>query len=253
MVAGLSRARLAHRLKGDLDTIALTALKREPERRYATVAAFADDLERFLEGRPVAARPDTLGYRTRKFVSRHRVAVAAALLVSLSLAGGVAAALWQARATRIESERTARVRDFLASIFGSLDPDLGPGRDASAATLLADGAARVEAELGGEPRHRRRALRGARPCLAGARSLRRGRAPGEAQSRARSGERRRRLDPGGDEPGAGGRDRHRARGSPGRGARAARSTRAARAPRRVAPPAAKGSPPPAPRRLWGGI
>ena len=152
VVAGLSRARLALRLRGDLDTIALTALKREPERRYATVAAFADDIERFLAGRPVAARPDTLGYRTRKFVSRHRVAVAAALLVLLSMVGGVAAALWQARATRIESERTARVRDFLASIFGSLDPDLGPGRDASAATLLADGAARVEAELGGEPR-----------------------------------------------------------------------------------------------------
>jgi len=152
VVAGLSRARLAHRLKGDLDTIALTALKREPERRYSTVAAFAADLERFLAGRPVAARPDTLGYRTRKFVSRHRVAVAAALLVSLSLAVGAGAALWQARATRIESERTARVRDFLASIFGSLDPDLGPGRDASAATLLADGAARVEAELASEPR-----------------------------------------------------------------------------------------------------
>ncbi|MBP9145835.1 MAG: serine/threonine protein kinase [Thermoanaerobaculia bacterium] len=152
VIAGLSRARLAHRLKGDLDTIALTALKREPERRYGTVAAFADDLERFLAGRPVSARPDTLGYRTKKFVSRHRVAVAAALLVALALAVGAAAALWQARATRIESERTARVRDFLASIFGSLDPDLGPGRDASAATLLADGAARVEAELATEPR-----------------------------------------------------------------------------------------------------
>ena len=151
-IAGMSRARLAHRLKGDLDTIALVALKREPERRYTTAAALADDLERFLAGRPVAARPDTLGYRTRKFVSRHRVAVAAALLVTLSLVVGGGTALWQAHATRIESERTARVRDFLASIFGSLDPDLGPGRDASAATLLADGAARVETELGDEPR-----------------------------------------------------------------------------------------------------
>ncbi len=151
-IAGMSRARLAHRLKGDLDTIALVALKREPERRYATAAALADDLERFLAGRPVAARPDTLGYRTRKFVSRHRVAVAATLLVTLSLVVGVGSALWQAHATRLETERTARVRDFLASIFGSLDPDLGPGRDASAATLLADGAARVENELGDEPR-----------------------------------------------------------------------------------------------------
>ncbi|MEO8197310.1 MAG: serine/threonine-protein kinase [Thermoanaerobaculia bacterium] len=150
-IAGMTRARLAHRLKGDLDTIALAALKREPGRRYPTAAAFADDLERFLDGRPVAARPDTLGYRSRKFVGRHRVAAAAALLVMASLVTGLGATLWQARATRLEAERTARVRDFLASIFGSLDPDLGPGRNASAAALLADGATRVETELGGEP------------------------------------------------------------------------------------------------------
>jgi eukaryotic-like serine/threonine-protein kinase len=150
-IAGVSRARLAHRLKGDLDTIVLTALQREPERRYATAAALADDLERFLAGRPVAAQPDTVAYRARKFVSRHRVAVLAAVVVLLALVAGVSAALWQARATRLESERTGRVRDFLASIFGSLDPDLGPGRDASAATLLAAGAARIEAELGDEP------------------------------------------------------------------------------------------------------
>ena len=148
---GMTRARLAHRLKGDLDTIALTALQREPARRYPTAAAFADDLERFLAGRPVSARPDTLGYRTKKFVSRHRIAVSAAALVLASLAAGLGAVLWQAQATRLEAARTARVRDFLASIFGSLDPDLGPGREASAATLLADGAARVEAELGDEP------------------------------------------------------------------------------------------------------
>ena len=152
MVAGMTRARLAHRLKGDLDTIALAALQREPGRRYPTAAAFADDLESFLAGRPVAARPDSLGYRTRKFVSRHRLAVGAATLVLVALLAGLGAVLWQARATRLEAARTARVRDFLASIFGSLDPDLGPGRDASAATLLADGAARVEAELSGEPR-----------------------------------------------------------------------------------------------------
>ena len=151
-LGGLTPARLAHRLEGDLDTIVLAALKREPERRYPTAAAFADDLERYLDGRPVAARPDSFGYRAQKFVSRHRAAMAAASLVALSLAGGLGAVLWQARATRVEAERTARVRDFLASIFGSLDPDLGPGRDASAATLLADGARRVDAELAGEPR-----------------------------------------------------------------------------------------------------
>ena len=150
--SGLTPARRADRLEGDLDTIVLAALKREPERRYPTAAALADDLERYLEGRPVAARPDSFGYRAQKFVSRHRAAMAAGALVLLTLAGGLGAVLWQARATRIEAERTARVRDFLASIFDSLDPDLGPGREASAATLLADGARRVDAELGDEPR-----------------------------------------------------------------------------------------------------
>jgi tRNA A-37 threonylcarbamoyl transferase component Bud32 len=150
-IGGLSPARLAHRLKGDLDTIALTALKREPERRYPTAAAFADDIERFLEGRPVAARPDTVGYRLRKFVGRHRLAMVAAAVVAVALLGALATVYWQTRATRLEAERTARVRDFLASIFGSLDPDLGPGRGATAATLLAAGAARVEAELSSEP------------------------------------------------------------------------------------------------------
>ncbi len=151
-IAGLSRTRLAHRLKGDLDTIALAALQRAPERRYPTAAAFADDIERFLAGRPIQARRDSAAYRAKKFVGRHRVAMAAAALLLVSLFAGLGAVLWQARETRLEAARTARVRDFLASIFGSLDPDLGPGREASAATLLADGAARVEAELGDEPR-----------------------------------------------------------------------------------------------------
>ena len=104
---------LARQLRGDLDTIVATATHKDPARRYASMAAFSDDLGRYLDGLPVAARPSTWGYRARKFVARHRVAVVAAVLVAASIAGGTAAALYQAR--RAE-HRFAQVRG-LANAF----------------------------------------------------------------------------------------------------------------------------------------
>ncbi|HUU35754.1 MAG TPA: serine/threonine-protein kinase, partial [Vicinamibacterales bacterium] len=88
---------LARQLRGDLDTIVATAIAKDPARRYASMAAFADDLGRYLEGMPVAARPSTWTYRARKFVTRHRVAAVAAVLVAVSVAVGTTAALYQAR------------------------------------------------------------------------------------------------------------------------------------------------------------
>ena len=87
-------------LKGDLDNIALMALRKEPERRYKTVEAFAGDIERYLQGEPIVARRNTFGYRAAKFVRRNRIGVAAAVLVVLSLLTGLAAALWQAGVAR---------------------------------------------------------------------------------------------------------------------------------------------------------
>ena len=71
---------MRRRLRGDLDTIILTAMRRDPQRRYATVDAFAKDLQRFLAGQPISARRDSVGYRLGKFVDRHRVGVASAML-----------------------------------------------------------------------------------------------------------------------------------------------------------------------------
>jgi tRNA A-37 threonylcarbamoyl transferase component Bud32/tetratricopeptide (TPR) repeat protein len=87
----------ARRLRGDLDNIVLMALRKDPARRYASVQQLAEDLERHLDGRPVAARADSWGYRTAKFVRRNRLAVAAGTLVAASLVAGIVGTLWQAR------------------------------------------------------------------------------------------------------------------------------------------------------------
>jgi eukaryotic-like serine/threonine-protein kinase len=85
------------RLPGDLNAILHKALRKEPARRYRSVAELAGDLGRFLEGRPVLAAPDSFGYRARKFLRRNWMAAAAIAAVMIALAGGAGVALWQAR------------------------------------------------------------------------------------------------------------------------------------------------------------
>ena len=97
--------RLRRRLAGDLDTIVLKALSKEPPRRYASVDQFSEDVRRHLEGLPVIARKDTWGYRTTKFVRRNRVVVAGVVATFAALVAGVIGTTWQARAARIERVR----------------------------------------------------------------------------------------------------------------------------------------------------
>jgi eukaryotic-like serine/threonine-protein kinase len=108
---------ITRRLRGDLDAIVLTALRKEPERRYASVAQLSEDVRLHLAGHPIVARPDTWRYRLSKFVRRHRVAAAAAALVAASLVGGLGVAVWQARLARqahaaAEIERARAERRF---------------------------------------------------------------------------------------------------------------------------------------------
>jgi serine/threonine protein kinase len=79
--------KLARLLRGDLDTMVAKALKKNPQERYASIKAFAEDLERYLRHEPIRARPDAIAYRAVKFVRRHRKSVTAALLVLLALVG----------------------------------------------------------------------------------------------------------------------------------------------------------------------
>jgi serine/threonine-protein kinase len=134
---------LRRTLAGDLDNICLMALRREPARRYPSAAAFAEDVQRYLDSRPVRARPDTLGYRAHKFVRRNavQVAVAAAAFVTLGATTGVT--LVQSRRVARESARVARERDkalevrgFLLEMFGASGADQAVGDTVTARRLL---------------------------------------------------------------------------------------------------------------------
>ncbi|MCU0814537.1 MAG: serine/threonine protein kinase, partial [Burkholderiaceae bacterium] len=109
-------------LRGDLDTIVLKALRRDPAARYPTVAALADDLRRHLEHRPVQAQPDRAAYRLHTFVRRHRVAVGAGTAVVAALAAGLVVALWQARLAQAEQRRAAAVKAFVTGLLVDVDP-----------------------------------------------------------------------------------------------------------------------------------
>lgn len=100
--------RTRRELAGDLDNIAALALRKDPARRYVSVEQFAGDIRRFLEGRPVRARPETLAYRAGKFVLRNRVAVAAGVLAVVSLTAGIVAATLQARRADAQAARAER-------------------------------------------------------------------------------------------------------------------------------------------------
>ena len=141
-------------LRGDVDAIVMKALHKEPERRYASAAAFMEDLQRFLDGEPVLARPDSLPYRARKFVRRHRGGVIVAAAIPLFLGG--AAVRERSLRTRAEQEtRKARaVEEYLVNVFDLADPYAPPnvsGADVSARALLDRGTAQVDSALADQP------------------------------------------------------------------------------------------------------
>jgi serine/threonine protein kinase/tetratricopeptide (TPR) repeat protein len=152
------RRRLSRRLRGDLDNVLLSALRREPERRYGSVTALSGDFRRHLAGQPVKARPDTLGYRVGKFVRRNRVAVGAGLLIFASLVAGLAVAAWQARRAEAQARTAAAaarraegVKEFLIGLFEVADPEQASGGSVTASELLDQAGKRLETELSSEP------------------------------------------------------------------------------------------------------
>jgi len=144
-VAGDAASRRA--LRGDLDTILLKALKKVPEERYATANALGEDIERFLEDRPVRALPDRAPYRLRKFVARNKLVVGAGILVVLAILGGAGVAAWHARVALAEKQRAEEVKGFVASIFKDANLDAGDGKPVSAVDLLAQARQRLDHSL----------------------------------------------------------------------------------------------------------
>ena len=148
----------ARELRGDLDTIVLKALRKPPAERYATVNAFADDIQRHRDGRTVLARPDTAWYRASRFVRRNRIAVAAAATVALALIGGAVVAtigLVQARAAEqralAQAETARQVSGLLVDLFKVSDPGEARGNTITAREILDKAAVRIEGELAAAP------------------------------------------------------------------------------------------------------
>ena len=140
----------ARRLRGDLDAIVLTALRREPEARYASAHDLAADLRRYLAGEPVTARAPSAWYRARRFAGRHKTVVASAALVLLAVVAGGATTAWQAREARASAAESAATADFLAGVFQGADPTAS-GDSLLALDLLERGARRIDGDLADQP------------------------------------------------------------------------------------------------------
>jgi tetratricopeptide (TPR) repeat protein/tRNA A-37 threonylcarbamoyl transferase component Bud32 len=141
-------------LRGDLGNIVAKALREEPARRYASAQALAEDVSRHLEGMPVAARPDTWGYRAGKFVRRHRAGVSiASLLLLMILAFGATVTVLLGRSVR-QQRRAEHVSAFLEDLFAIPDPGKSRGETISAREILDRGKGRIVAGLREDPETR---------------------------------------------------------------------------------------------------
>ncbi|NNM05403.1 MAG: serine/threonine protein kinase [Gemmatimonadetes bacterium] len=148
-------------LKGDLDTIVLKAIRTDPRERYVSAAALADDLTRYLEGRPVLARPTSFGYRARKFVQRHRAASFASAAFILTLIAATVLTLnqnariqQQADRLAVERDRALEVQGFLLESFGSAGGDDLAGDSLTVRQVLDARADQVESLYSDVPRTR---------------------------------------------------------------------------------------------------
>lgn len=158
--------RLLRELKGELQWIALRAMEKDPDRRFASAAELVADIRRYLANEPVLAGAPSTMYRLSKYARRHRVgATAAAFAMAGIVAGGIAAgialnrAVRAERAARREAESSRQVSDFLVELFESSTPDRSGGETITARTLLEQGTRRIETGATGDPQVRARLLR----------------------------------------------------------------------------------------------
>jgi tetratricopeptide (TPR) repeat protein len=157
--ADLVRAKaLARELSGDLDNIVLKAMHRDPQRRYVSAAALAQDIQDYLDGKPVQARPDTWAYRTGKFLRRHPVAVtgtAAAVGIIIAVVGFYTQRLANERdIAERERATAAQVSDFMLDVFRLANPQVTGGAAITVREALDTATSRIERDLADQPRLR---------------------------------------------------------------------------------------------------
>ncbi|MEZ5355178.1 MAG: tetratricopeptide repeat protein [Bryobacteraceae bacterium] len=137
--------------EAEVDMIVAMATRKEPERRYSSVEALEEDIRRYLDGRPVSARPDSFSYRASKFVRRNRVPVAAVLLAMTGMASFSIWALVERNTARLEQRKAERVSELLVDVFRVSDPHESRGERVTAREILARATEQVSTKLGDEP------------------------------------------------------------------------------------------------------
>ena len=147
----LSEERLVRRLRGDLDTIVMQALSKDPARRYRSAGALAEDIDLHRKSMPIQARRDAWTYRTAKFVRRHYIGVAISAVVAAMLFGFSVVVAIQNHTIAEERDTAREVSRFLENIFEARDPALARGANITADELLSEGARRIRSELQGRP------------------------------------------------------------------------------------------------------
>jgi non-specific serine/threonine protein kinase/serine/threonine-protein kinase len=139
---------LPKQLRGDLDWITMKALEKERDRRYGSPAELASDIERYLQNLPILARPASAGYRLRKYIRRHRLAVGIGVAAAaLAAAFAINQAVQLRRITR-ERDRADRITDFMTNIFKVSNPSEARGNTITAREILDKSSQQIESELG---------------------------------------------------------------------------------------------------------
>lgn len=141
----------ARRMRGDLDNFVLMAMRKEPVRRYASVAQLSADIDAYFKGRPLSAAPDSWRYQAGKFVRRHKTEVTLAALMVVALTGfsiGMGVLAQRAKREQLQSDQEAQ---FMSAMFQAATPEEAQGRTITARDLLDRGARRVDRDLASQP------------------------------------------------------------------------------------------------------
>jgi non-specific serine/threonine protein kinase/serine/threonine-protein kinase len=142
---------LTRTLRGDLDWIVMKAIEKDRTRRYGSPSELAADVRRYLKSEPVEASPPSTTYRFHKFVRRHRVGVAAGVMVAAALFAGVVGTAVGFVKARQETEKARKVSEMLVGMFGDFDPETQLGQIPSTTAMLDRGVERIRNELTGQP------------------------------------------------------------------------------------------------------